>query len=211
MGEFGTVRRRGSERQLTFNSRALYPYAHEKAGQVLCNNVNSWFAVRVTVSDPRGSVGPASPKTPRVRARRIRGGRLPAPRGRAHRSDDREGEGPLLACRARGKDRRSDGTPGTAGRATYSSLRETRTRPDVDLPWTSGADRSRPADCVAAEACQAVPCRGAGGGRGRRARRPCGATRRPGRRRRSGRCGARGGGRRRRTRSGPWSRRWRRR
>ena len=47
MGEFGTVRRAGGARQLTFNSRALYTYAHEKAGQVLCNNVNSWFAVKV--------------------------------------------------------------------------------------------------------------------------------------------------------------------
>ena len=47
MGEFGTVRRAGGARQLTLNSRALYTYAHEKAGQVLCNNVNSWFAVKV--------------------------------------------------------------------------------------------------------------------------------------------------------------------
>ena len=47
MGEFGIVRRAGGARQLTFNRRALYTYAHEKAGQVLCNNVNSWFAVRV--------------------------------------------------------------------------------------------------------------------------------------------------------------------
>ena len=47
MGEFGTVRRSGGARQLTFNRRALYTYAHEKAGQVLCNNVDSWFAVKV--------------------------------------------------------------------------------------------------------------------------------------------------------------------
>lgn len=47
MGEFGTVRRAGGTRQLTFNRRALYTYAHEKAGQVLCNNVDSWFAVKV--------------------------------------------------------------------------------------------------------------------------------------------------------------------
>ncbi len=47
MGEFGTVRRAGGARQLTFNRRALYTYAHEKAGQVLCNNVDSWFAVKV--------------------------------------------------------------------------------------------------------------------------------------------------------------------
>jgi predicted lipoprotein with Yx(FWY)xxD motif len=47
MGEFGTVRRAGGARQLTFNRRALYTYAHEKAGQVLCNDVDGWFAVKV--------------------------------------------------------------------------------------------------------------------------------------------------------------------
>jgi predicted lipoprotein with Yx(FWY)xxD motif len=47
MGEFGTVRRANGVRQLTFNRRALYTYAHEDAGQVLCNNVDSWFAVKV--------------------------------------------------------------------------------------------------------------------------------------------------------------------
>ena len=47
MGEFGTVRRANGARQLTFNRRALYTYAHEKPGQVLCNNVDSWFAVKV--------------------------------------------------------------------------------------------------------------------------------------------------------------------
>jgi predicted lipoprotein with Yx(FWY)xxD motif len=47
MGEFGTVRRAGGARQLTLNRRALYTYAHEKAGQVLCNNVDGWFAVKV--------------------------------------------------------------------------------------------------------------------------------------------------------------------
>ena len=52
-------------------------------------------------------------------------------------------------------------------------------------------------------------CRAAAAGRARPARRPCAATRSPGRRTRSGRCGAPGAGRRTRRRSGPWSRRWR--
>jgi predicted lipoprotein with Yx(FWY)xxD motif len=47
MGEFGTIRRPGGTRQLTFNRRALYTYAHEKPDQVLCNNVDGWFAVKV--------------------------------------------------------------------------------------------------------------------------------------------------------------------
>lgn len=46
-GDFGTVRRPGGARQLTFNRRALYTYANEDAGQVLCNDVDSWFAVKV--------------------------------------------------------------------------------------------------------------------------------------------------------------------
>jgi len=47
MGEFGTIRRAGGARQLTFNRRALYTYSNEKPGQVLCNNVGGWFAVKV--------------------------------------------------------------------------------------------------------------------------------------------------------------------
>jgi predicted lipoprotein with Yx(FWY)xxD motif len=47
VGAFGTIRRANGARQLTFNRRALYTYAHEKPGQVLCNNVDSWFAVKV--------------------------------------------------------------------------------------------------------------------------------------------------------------------
>ena len=46
MGEFGTIRRAGGKRQLTFNRRALYTYANEKPGQVLCNDVDNWFAVK---------------------------------------------------------------------------------------------------------------------------------------------------------------------
>jgi predicted lipoprotein with Yx(FWY)xxD motif len=46
-GDFGTVRRANASRQLTFNGRALYTYANEKPGQVKCNNVQGWFAVKV--------------------------------------------------------------------------------------------------------------------------------------------------------------------
>ena len=46
-GDFGTIRRPGGARQLTFNRRPLYTYAHEKPGQVLCNDVDDWFAVKV--------------------------------------------------------------------------------------------------------------------------------------------------------------------
>ena len=45
-GDFGTIRRPDGSRQLTLDRRALYTYAHEKPGQVLCNNVNNWFAVK---------------------------------------------------------------------------------------------------------------------------------------------------------------------
>jgi predicted lipoprotein with Yx(FWY)xxD motif len=47
MGDFGTIRRAGGGRQLTLNRRPLYTYAHEKPGQVLCNDVDDWFAVKV--------------------------------------------------------------------------------------------------------------------------------------------------------------------
>ena len=46
-GYFGTIRRPGGSRQLTLDRRALYTYAHEKPGQVLCNNVDNWFAVKI--------------------------------------------------------------------------------------------------------------------------------------------------------------------
>ncbi len=46
-GVFGTIRRPGGGRQLTLNRRPLYTYAHERPGQVLCNDVDDWFAVKV--------------------------------------------------------------------------------------------------------------------------------------------------------------------
>jgi predicted lipoprotein with Yx(FWY)xxD motif len=47
MGDFGTIRRPDGTRQLTLDRRALYTYAHEKPGQVLCNDVDNWFAVKI--------------------------------------------------------------------------------------------------------------------------------------------------------------------
>jgi predicted lipoprotein with Yx(FWY)xxD motif len=46
-GDFGTLRRPDGSRQLTLDRRALYTYAHEKPGQVLCNDVDNWFAVKI--------------------------------------------------------------------------------------------------------------------------------------------------------------------
>ena len=46
-GDLGTIRRPDGSRQLTLDRRALYTYAHEKPGQVLCNDVDGWFAVKV--------------------------------------------------------------------------------------------------------------------------------------------------------------------
>jgi predicted lipoprotein with Yx(FWY)xxD motif len=46
-GTFGTVRRPDGRLQVTRNRLPLYTYAHEGPGQVLCNNVDGWFVVRV--------------------------------------------------------------------------------------------------------------------------------------------------------------------
>jgi predicted lipoprotein with Yx(FWY)xxD motif len=46
-GAFGTVRRPDGRRQVTFNGLAVYTYAHESPTQVLCNNVDGWFVVRL--------------------------------------------------------------------------------------------------------------------------------------------------------------------
>jgi predicted lipoprotein with Yx(FWY)xxD motif len=46
-GTFGTIKRPDGRRQLTYNRLPLYTYAHEGPGQVLCNDVDGWFVVRV--------------------------------------------------------------------------------------------------------------------------------------------------------------------
>ena len=48
-GKFATVRRPDDKRlQITWNGQPLYTYAHEGPGEVRCNNVNGWFAVRAS-------------------------------------------------------------------------------------------------------------------------------------------------------------------
>jgi len=47
----GKIRRPDGSRQLTLDRRARYTYAHEKPGQVLCNDVDNWFAVKITRSN----------------------------------------------------------------------------------------------------------------------------------------------------------------
>jgi predicted lipoprotein with Yx(FWY)xxD motif len=46
----GTVRRRDGRRQVTYNGWTLYYYAHEQAGEVMCQNVQThggtWLVVR---------------------------------------------------------------------------------------------------------------------------------------------------------------------
>jgi predicted lipoprotein with Yx(FWY)xxD motif len=46
-GTFGTIRRPDGRLQLTFNRRPVYTYVHEGPTQVLCDNVNGWFVVRL--------------------------------------------------------------------------------------------------------------------------------------------------------------------
>jgi len=46
-GSFGTVRRPDGRLQVTRNTLPVYAYAHEQPRQVLCNNVDGWFVVRL--------------------------------------------------------------------------------------------------------------------------------------------------------------------
>ena len=46
-GTFGVVRRPDGRLQVTRNRLPVYSYAHEGRDQVLCNNVDGWFVVRL--------------------------------------------------------------------------------------------------------------------------------------------------------------------
>jgi predicted lipoprotein with Yx(FWY)xxD motif len=46
-GTFGVVRRPDGRLQVTRNRLPLYTYAHERPRQVLCDDVDGWFVVRV--------------------------------------------------------------------------------------------------------------------------------------------------------------------
>jgi predicted lipoprotein with Yx(FWY)xxD motif len=46
-GVFGVIRRPGGSLQVTFRGLPVYTYAHEGPGQVLCDDVDGWFVVRV--------------------------------------------------------------------------------------------------------------------------------------------------------------------
>jgi predicted lipoprotein with Yx(FWY)xxD motif len=46
-GTFGVIRRPDGKLQVTHRGLPVYTYAHEGPRQVLCDNVNGWFVVRV--------------------------------------------------------------------------------------------------------------------------------------------------------------------
>ena len=46
-GTFGVIRRPDGRLQVTHNRLPIYTYAHEGPNQVLCNNVDGWFVVRL--------------------------------------------------------------------------------------------------------------------------------------------------------------------
>jgi predicted lipoprotein with Yx(FWY)xxD motif len=47
-GRFGVIRRPDGRLQVTHRGLAVYTYAHEGPTQVLCNNVDGWFVVRLS-------------------------------------------------------------------------------------------------------------------------------------------------------------------
>jgi predicted lipoprotein with Yx(FWY)xxD motif len=46
-GTFGVIRRPSGRLQVTHNGLPVYTYANEGPGQVLCDNVDGWFVVRL--------------------------------------------------------------------------------------------------------------------------------------------------------------------
>lgn len=46
-GTFGVIARPDGKLQVTRNRLPVYTYAHEGPNQVLCNNVDGWFVVRI--------------------------------------------------------------------------------------------------------------------------------------------------------------------
>ena len=46
-GRFGVVRRPDGRLQVTHRGLPVYTYAHERPGQVLCDDVDGWFVVRL--------------------------------------------------------------------------------------------------------------------------------------------------------------------
>jgi predicted lipoprotein with Yx(FWY)xxD motif len=46
-GTLGTIKRSDGRKQITYNGLAVYTYAHEGPTQVLCDDVNGWFVVRL--------------------------------------------------------------------------------------------------------------------------------------------------------------------
>jgi predicted lipoprotein with Yx(FWY)xxD motif len=46
-GIFGTIRRPDGRLQVTHRGLPVYTYAHERPEQVLCDNVDGWFVVRL--------------------------------------------------------------------------------------------------------------------------------------------------------------------
>ena len=46
-GTLGVIKRPNGKLQLTHNGVAVYAYAHEGPTQVLCDNVDGWFVVRL--------------------------------------------------------------------------------------------------------------------------------------------------------------------